>query len=177
MVSLALRIFSAIIKRMVGETIFASKRHQRRLWNQLMVALTSFVLLPLPMPIIHRHDSFDSLAELASHLESQHAGVAFAEPDAAKSHWHFELPDRVLSIPDGDESDHLPNLPAEYLAGPFQAVCGSVQISQFSKMECNWLDVPPLSFFLSQSACGPRALLAQAANKHFQETQSSVMRC
>lgn len=95
-------------------------QQQRRFCDQAFVLVLCILLLPLPVPTVHRHESFEDLSSLTAHLSLRHANEIATAVDLGEVHWHFEIPSQrgsESSSDHGGESD-LPPVPCDnYIAG------------------------------------------------------------
>ena len=95
-------------------------QQQRGFCDQAFVLVLCILLLPLPVPTVHRHDSFEDLSALSAHLSLRHANEIAATVSLGEAHWHFEIPSQrgsESSSDHGGESD-LPPVPSDnYIAG------------------------------------------------------------
>ncbi|TWU29330.1 hypothetical protein Pla144_01060 [Bythopirellula polymerisocia] len=66
--------------------------------------VTCISLLQLPLPMLHSHDGFESLATLAEHVGSRHNSSMPVEDEL---HWHFLSP-RELSQEEGSNDGSNP---------------------------------------------------------------------
>lgn len=104
-------------------TIF---RHPLAQWQRGLKLIVCLLMLPLPIPMMHRHDEISSPDELACHLATQHdlsicdaydviGAVGHCEdPTLHESHWHFVMPTRYPS--DDASGDELPSAEHAFLA-------------------------------------------------------------
>ncbi|WP_404309128.1 hypothetical protein [Neorhodopirellula lusitana] len=72
------------------------------------------LLLPLPVPMMHRHDSIDASHVLASHLAIRHADSDPLCIEVDEPHWHFVLP--LQSRREGSHEDGFPNPPTNFVS-------------------------------------------------------------
>ncbi len=91
-------------------------------WQRGLTLILCVVMLPIPIPMMHRHDEIESRDELACHLVTRHhllsrapELVEFATDDCHcpmldEPHWHFVLPSQYPG--DDDTGDQVP--PAEH---------------------------------------------------------------
>ncbi len=73
-------------------------------WQRAMTLIVCVLSLPLPVPMVHRHDEIDSHGDLVCHLAERHQLSSSVRPVDAyakqcsdgpaldEPHWHFVLP-------------------------------------------------------------------------------------
>lgn len=82
--------------------------------GRLLVWLTCFVVFPLPMPTMHRHDHIQSPQSLQVHLTQQHHAASLESLPIDEPHWHLVMPSP--SRGDGHDDDGHPHPPTDYVA-------------------------------------------------------------
>lgn len=60
--------------------------------RRFLSCLVCVLLLPVPLPMQHRHDDLDAPHELSTHLSRKHSQQANVCPSFAEMHWHFVFP-------------------------------------------------------------------------------------
>lgn len=136
-----------------------------------------FLLLPLPMPIMHRHDTIDAPQALSSHLAQRHCDASFKETPLDQSHWHFVLPSQ--SQPDEKHDCSLPSRPVDYVSSNAGSLaCGPT--AQFLPLDClSTLGILSLDLIVDSPhpILDARHRFAADADQHHRCTLCCVMRC
>jgi len=139
--------------------------------------LLGFVLLPLPVPVLHQHDDVRTLQLLSDHLTSQHEVLACEHLAIDDPHWHFVLPQAFR----GEDShpDDVPPEPTDCVRSCIRHsfIGASFEISSF-----DWTLIKLASPFHQSSACriptlDPRFREASDAFQVYRCALSCVMNC
>ncbi len=163
------------------DAMFASLPHpkfQSRLTARVcLVWLGCVMLLPLPVPMMHRHDCIEAPQALENHLGQLHSQsqLQCLEPDEA--HWHLVLPSHRCNE-DGTH-DGLPIPPRDYVGSAGES--GSSLVSVVEQLtSLSWVLVcadHELTLASTFSVCDPRIQIASASWQRDRCTLSCVMRC
>lgn len=164
-----------------SNAMFASLPHpkfQRRLTARVcLVWLGCVMLLPLPVPMMHRHDCIEAPQALENHLGQLHSQsqLQCLEPDEA--HWHLVLPSHRCNE-DGTH-DGLPIPPRDYVGSAGES--GSSLVSVVEQLtSLSWVLVcadHESTLASTFSVCDPRIQIASASWQRDRCTLSCVMRC
>ncbi|MFG0288036.1 MAG: hypothetical protein ACF8CQ_07680 [Rhodopirellula sp. JB044] len=156
-----------------------SKQSRRRIGflDRCLVMLMGVLLLPLPVPTSHRHDSFESPTHLAVHLSRQHSDTAHGSIDLSKVHWHFTMPHCGDDHSEHDESGVPHSLPQEYTPGQAQGSQVSFVTSRIHDVQSVHLDGYPTLAIVAIQNDESRQLLVTMADRRHRSALSCVMRC
>lgn len=154
------------------------KRIRSGLIDHCFVIFTCVMLFPLPVPTLHRHESFESPELLAYHVAMQHSECI--ETDLSELHWHFAIPSSNRHDKDGHDgfpADDIPARPSQYTGS---LAHGSLVLSGHPEPNA---DICILVCQRDLSPAGkiqvdrPRTWLVATAHQRHRYALSCVMRC
>ncbi|EMI56816.1 hypothetical protein RSSM_01759 [Rhodopirellula sallentina SM41] len=152
-------------------------RHRIDFLDRCLIMFVGVLLLPLPVPTSHRHDSFESPTHLAAHLSRQHSDSAHGSIDLSEVHWHFTMPHCGDDHSEHDESGVPHSLPQEYTPGQVQGSHVSFVVSRIHDVQSVLVDCYPTPVIAAKLNDESRQLLVTTADRRHRSALSCVMRC
>lgn len=153
--------------------------------GRVIVWLTCWLMLPLPVPAMHRHDEMQSDESLEAHLADRHGEVVGESPLIDEPHWHFALPSQPSHDDydhdhdrEPDRSHHRPLLfVASHVVGQaFTSTQRSGSVDDFTpslNSICDWV----YQRHAHQASAHPSVQQAREALPGYRSALSCVMRC
>lgn len=149
--------------------------------GRVIVWLTCWLMLPLPVPAMHRHDEMQSDESLEAHLADRHGEVFGESPLIDEPHWHLTLP----SQPSHDDHDHEPDrshhrpllfVVSHVVSHAFTSTQGSGSVDEFTfSLNSIWDSV--YQRHVHQASAHPSVQQAREALPGYRSALSCVMRC
>ena len=146
--------------------------------RQWLPWLMCYLLLPLPIPALHRHDDIEASQTLSEHLSLQHCEPSCQFPMLDEAHWHLVLPSSRFS--DDAHEEGLPATQTKIMVAGQS--CIALTVEQASRGTCETTIACSVGSLTTSPAEDVRVTFAslrcaRGALQRQQSANSCVMRC